>query len=147
MAPKQPRGEFHLPALLWPRPGPASTQKGACRVNASFGIYFPIKEVAARLSKCPRTIKTLAEKGELGPVWKIGGELTVSETGLLAFMARHEADFSSGARELRRQAIARRLKVPVVRGPFTPGIAARSEGELKRKVIQLNTHEGPPPAA
>lgn len=108
-----------------------------------FDVYFPISEVAARLGTSARTIKRLAEKGELGTVWRVAGELRVGEAGLVAFLDRHVEDFSDVARELRRQAFERQLGRTLApdRGSFSPGVSARCEGELRRKLAAVQTSE------
>jgi hypothetical protein len=109
----------------------------------AFGVYYPLSEVSARLGKSMWTVKRWAEKGELGTVWRLASELMVSEEGLLAFMGRHVADFSDEAKALRREALERKLGriAPPARGPFSAGVSARSEGELRRKLHAVQTSE------
>jgi hypothetical protein len=109
----------------------------------AFSVYYPLGEVSARLGKSMWTVKRWAEKGELGTVWRLASELMVSEEGVLAFMDRHVADFSDEARALRREALERKLGriAPAVRGPFSPGVSARCEGELRRKLQAVQTSE------
>jgi len=108
-----------------------------------FGVYFPLSEVSARLGTSMWTVKRWAERGELGTVWRLASELRVSEEGLLAFMDKHVADFSEQAKALRREALERKLgrAVPPERGPFSPGVSARCEGELRRKLQAVQTSE------
>lgn len=105
-------------------------------MSRQFEVYFSVGEVAARLGKSQRTIKRWAEKGDLGTVWRLGGELMMAESSLLVFLDRHIEDFSGVAREIRRKAFERQLGRPPGRGPFPPGIAARTEGELRRKMSE-----------
>ncbi len=110
----------------------------------AFDVYFPISEVASRLGVSTLTVRRWAERGELGPVWKPARELTVGQVGLLAFLERRRVDLTDvGAKELRRQAMDRRLgrPAPVERGDLSPGVAARSEGELRRKLSRCLDRE------
>ncbi len=107
----------------------------------AFDVYFPISEVASRLGVSTLTVRRWAERGELGPVWKPARELTVGQVGLLAFLERRRVDLSdAGAKELRRLAMDRR-PAPVERGDLSPGVAARSEGELRRKLSRCLARE------
>jgi excisionase family DNA binding protein len=109
-----------------------------------FDVYFPISEVAARLGTSRMTVKRWAQRGELGPVYRLARELTVGQAGLLAFLERNREDFTDDqARALRREALERKLGriVPAERGPFSPGVSARCAGELRRKMATVQTSE------
>ncbi len=104
-----------------------------------FEVYFTASEVASRFSKSRQTVARMAMRGEFGPVFQICGELSLTEAGLCAYLQRHQVDVAAHGSEaelaVRREAVARRLGRAVVqeRGPFVDGIAARSQGELRRK--------------
>jgi hypothetical protein len=113
---------------------------------SAFDVYYSLSDVATRLDKSMWTVKRWAEKGELGTVWRLASELMVSEQGVLGFMNLHVADFSEAARELRRVALERKLgrTLPPKRGPFSPGVPARCEGELRRKLARRDLSDDGP---
>ncbi len=102
-----------------------------------FGNYFSLRDVAARLGRSTATVRRLAERGELGTVYRIAGQMMFEESGLVAFLSRNVVEFTSVARADRRARIDRAL------GRAAPGpvLCARSEGELRRKVVQTFARE------
>lgn len=96
----------------------------------SFGTYFSLHDVATRLGRSTATVRRLAERGELGKVYRVAGQMMFQESDLVAFLERNVVVFTPMAKDERRARIDRALG----RGPFVPGISARSEGELRRKM-------------
>lgn len=82
----------------------------------SFELHFPVDEVASRLRLCDATVRRKLERGEFGDqiVDLGGGDIRVPLSGIEFFL-------SQGRRVYRE----RKPKA---------GIAARTAGELRRKV-------------
>lgn len=103
----------------------------------SFEVYYSVGEVATRLAMSVKTVKRWCERGELGTVYRLVGELRVTESGVTAFLERNREDYDSLAVQAAKRALVERMRPPS-RDALSSGICARSEGELRRKSVRTS---------
>lgn len=86
------------------------------RIERFADDYLPVDVIARKICKCERFVRDAMKRGEFGKVYVIGGTYLVALAGFNAFLDRHELKLLS---DMERRA----------------GFFARSEGELRRKVL------------
>lgn len=105
-----------------------------------FQVYYSIAEIAARLDYTKKWVTRKVQAGEFGPVSdvvQIGKDIRVPQSGVDLFVESHPYKRDAATLMRNKALIDRRLKgreIPLDRGPFSTGIAARSPGELRRKL-------------
>jgi len=107
-------------------------------VNDPLDIYYTLGSIAERLEFSLKTIRRRLFSGEFGPaeaVLQDGEQLRVPYSGLHFYLRRHQLDRSAAVLEEQRRTMRARL------GPdrleHVAAVAARSGGELRRKVMVM----------
>jgi hypothetical protein len=106
----------------------------------AFQVYYPIAEIGARLAYTKKWVTRRVQAGDFGPiadVIQVGKDIRVPQSGIDFFIEGHPYKRDAATLMRNKALLARRLegrKIPPDRGPFSPGISARSPGELRRKL-------------
>lgn len=106
----------------------------------AFQVYYSIAEIAARLDYTKKFVTRRVQAGAFGAICdviQVGKDIRVPQSGIDFFVQSHPYKRDAATLMRNRALMDRRLHrriIPPDRGPFSPGIAARSAGELKRKL-------------
>ena len=108
-------------------------------MSSNFETYFSLAELAQRIPKSATFWRAELKAGAFGPLDRclfVGGEYYVPASAVAHYLDTHKV----GAGPLADLTNSRQRQPEEPRADLSPGIAARSAGELKRK-LETAGHE------
>jgi hypothetical protein len=108
-------------------------------LSATFETFFSLGEIAQRIPKSDKFWRAELKRGAFGPgCVLIGGEYFVPVSAVAAYLERH----GIGARPLAELVNGRTRQALPAPAALSAGTAARSAGELRRKLAPLEVANG-----